>query len=265
MSAGLPKENVPAGDTPYVEAGEVELKLRVWNPLFLKSADERAAMIIAAANEKARQEFGNDALLANVSIDSRWSPYSLLLGFDVLGFVEEGVLTAKVLVPAPPAPPPPPEPVPEPKKEVRISYPILPQGRFDDLYGYIGLEYLTRSQVLDKIKNRLDKRDADAADYEKAYSKVPEGGHLILNIGRQDLMHANTRWYAYTVTSNGNTSIDKKGAEGIPNIKGRDGNWWNVLEIPLKQPIEDSIQVSVTDMNKNLVYNFEVLRLEEEL
>jgi hypothetical protein len=198
-----------------------------------------------------------------VSLTSRWSPYSLLLGLDLFGFVEEGTLTAKVLLPAPPAPPPPPPP--EPKKEIHISYPVLPQGRFDDVYGYIGLEYLTKPEVIDRIKNRLDKRDADSSEYEEAFSKVPDGGHLILNIGRQDLMHANTRWYTYTVTRDGKTVIDRKGEEGIPNIKGRDGNWWNVLEIPLKQPIEDRIQVRVTDMNKNLMYDFEVLRVEEEI
>jgi len=245
-----------------VEAGDVAFKLRVWNPLFLKTPEERAAMLLNAAEEKARKEYGEDAILANVSLASRWSPYSLLLGLDLLGFAEDGTLTAKVLVPAPPAPLPPP---PEPKKETRISYPVLPRERFDDVYGYIGLTYLTRPEVLDQIKTRLDKRNADAAEYEKASSKVPDGGHLILNIGRKDLMHANTRWYAYAVIRDGKAVIDRKGAEGIPNIKGRDGNWWNVLEIPLKQPIDDRIEVRVTDMNKSLVYDFEVLRLEEEM
>ena len=46
----------------------------------------------------------------------------------------------------------------------------------------------------------------------------------MVKIGRRDLMHANTRWYDYVVTREGKAIIDREGAEGIPNIKGRDGN-----------------------------------------
>jgi hypothetical protein len=168
-----------------------------------------------------------------------------------------------VLLPRPP--PPAPAPLPAPEKIVTISFPILPQDRYDDRFGYIGLDYLTKQEVLDKIKARLDKRNADADDYQREYSKVPEGGHLIVNIGRSDLMHANTRWYSYVVTKGNETKIAKKGVEGIPNIKGRDGNWWNVVIVPLEFLIEESIEVEIADMKENLVYEFSVTKMEESL
>ncbi|MBN1686342.1 MAG: hypothetical protein JW852_06780 [Spirochaetales bacterium] len=262
MSTGWKESPSPAGDTEYVKAGEVTVQVRVWNLLFLKSPDDRAAAVVGKAERKAREEFGPEAVLADPRLYSRWSPYSLFLGLDLLGFAEDATLTADVLIPAPPPPPSPAEPEP---KITRISYSILPQDRYNDGYGYIGLEYLTRPQVLEKIKERLDTRNADADQYQKEYDKVPPGGHLVVHIGRNDLMHANTRWYAYTVIENGEVILARKGAEGIPNIKGRDGNWWNEVTIPLKAPIDDSIQVRVADTKQNLLYEFAVARLEEIL
>lgn len=263
MSTGHTGASAVPGKTEYQKAGEIEVRMLVWNPLFLRSPEERASALLTAAEGEAKKRYGPEAILAHVELSSRWSPYSLLLGLDLFGFAEEGYLTAVALIPAPS--PPPETPPPEPEKEVRITYPILPQERFDDTYGYIGIDYLTKPEVLEKIKTRLDRRDANPDDYQKAYDKVPEGGHLILKIGRYDLMHANTRWYTYLVIRDGEPIIDREGEEGIPNIKGRDGLWWNEVIVPLKRPVEDRIGVRIADTNKNLSYEFEVVRLEEEL
>ncbi len=262
MTAGWVDESLLTGDAEYQKAGEVITGTRVWNLLFLKSAGERRAALVRTAEEEAKELYGEEAVLANLELTSRWSPYSLLLGLDLIGFVEDGTLRADVLLPVPPTPP---APEPEPEKVIRISYPILPQDRYDDKFGYIGLEYLTRPVVLEKIKVRLDKRKADSEDYAREYAKVPEGGHLIINIGRGDLMHANTRWYPYSVTKDDKTLVERRGVEGIPNIKGRDGNWWNVVTVGLKSLIEDSIEVRVLDTMENLEYTFSVTRLEEIL
>lgn len=262
MSIGEQTASVPAPGVDYEKAGEIEIELRVWNPLFLKSAAQRAALLLGSAEQRARELYGPEAILTNLSLTSRWSPYSLILGLDLFGFAEDGTLRADVLLPVPP---PEPEPEPEPEKMIRISYPILPQERFDDTFGYIELEYLTRPEVIEKITMSLDRRNADTDEYQKAYDKVPPGGHLYLNIGRQDLMHANTRWYSYSVIREGKAVIDKRGAEGIPNIKGRDGNWWNVITIPLKTAIDERIEVQIKDIKENLIYDFEIMRLEEEL
>lgn len=263
MSTDHSSASAVPNDREYRKAGEVEIRMLVWNPLFLRSPEERAAALLNAAEEEAKERYGPEAILAHVELSSRWSPYSLILGLDLFGFAEEGSLTAEALIPAPPSPPS--LPPPEPEREIRITYPILPQERFDDSYGYIGIDYLTRPVVLEKIKARLDRRDANPDEYQKAYDKVPEGGHLILKIGRLDLMHANTRWYSYVVTREGEPIINREGEEGIPNIKGRDGFWWNEVIVPLKRPVEDRIGVRITDTNKNLSYHFEVVRLEEKL
>ena len=275
MSTGWEEGGLVQRNVQYEKAGEVAVQMRVWNILFLKTKEERAAALLEAAEEKAQPAHGPDAILANLNFSSRWSPYSLILGLNLLGFVEDAGLTADVLIPAPQPPPAPlpvppprpaePEPEPEPEKAVRISYPVLPQERYEDEYGYIGLEYLTRPDVLERIKTRLDKRNAREDEYEKEYEKVPPGGHLIVDIGRSDLMHANTRWYDYTIIKDGKTVIKKKGVEGIPNIKGRDGNWWNEVIIPLEPVIDDGIEVRIADMKQNLDYTFSVVRLEEEM
>lgn len=262
MTTGRMDDSPPPGDTEYRKAGEVTVEMRVWNVLFLKSAAERSAKLIDAAEEKAKESYGDDAILANIDLRSKWSLYSLVLGLDLFGFVEDGALTADVLLPVPPPPPPPER---EPEKVVRISFPILPRDRYDDKFGYISLEYLTRQEVLGKIKARLDKSEAESGDYEREYAKVPEGGHLVINIGRGDLMHANTRWYSYTVVKDAEVRIERSGEEGIPNIKGRDGNWWNVVTVPLKFLIDEMIEVRISDMKENLIYTFTVTRLEEVL
>jgi hypothetical protein len=261
MTTGWGDAPVAPGETEYVKVGEVTVEMRVWNVLFLKSAMERRASLVNAAEEKAKEIYGDDAILANSKLTSQWSIHSLLLGLDLFGFVEDATLTGDALRPVPPAPPP----EPEPEKLTHISFPILPQDRYDDGFGYISLEYLTRLEVLDNIKVRLDKRDADSEEYEREYAKVPAGGHLIINIGRGDLMHANTRWYSYTVVQDDDTRIEKHGEEGIPNIKGKDGNWWNVVTVGLKAPIDELVEVQVADIKENLVYTFSVTRAEEIL
>ena len=271
MSTGWEEGGSVHRNPQYEKAGEVAVQMRVWNILFLKTPQERAAALLEAAEEKAQLAHGPEAILANLDLSARWSPYSLILGLNLLGFVEDAGLTADVLIPAPPLPPaplpaPPPRPAePEPEKPVRISYPVLPQERYEDGHGYIGLEYLTRPDVLERIKSRLDKRNARADEYVKEYEKVPPGGHLVVDIGRKDLMHANTRWYDFTIIKDGKTIIRRNGVEGIPNIKGRDGNWWNEVIIPLEPVIEESIEVRIADRKQNLDYVFSVVRLEEEM
>ena len=263
MTTGFDPDAQPDRSEEYVRAGTVTVEMDVWNILFLKSPAERRNELLQAADDKAKREYGDEAVVANHIIESVWSPFSLVLGLDLVGFVEHGTLHADVLLPAPPPPPPPPpEPEPEPAKVVEISYPILPQERVDDDYGYIALEYLTRGEVLEKIKARLDKREADADDYEREYAKVPEGGHLLIHIGRQDLMHANTLWYGFEISTGTKILVKSGGKEGIPNIKGRDGNWWNIVTVPLKHPIDESISVLIYDEKIEATYEFSVTRVE---
>ncbi|MBT3273049.1 MAG: hypothetical protein HN368_07855 [Spirochaetales bacterium] len=266
MTNGWESREVPAAAADYRKAGYITVDKNVWNIFFMKSPAQRRDELLSDAENQAKEEFGNEALIANTRLSSQWSPYSLLLSLNMLGFVERGVLRADVLVPLPPPPPKPepkPAPEPEPVRTVLISYPIEPRERFNDNWGYIGLEYLTQDEVKEKIKTRLDKREADPEDYQREYAKISEGGEVLIHIGRQDLMHANTLWYSYSVANGAKTLISRKGNEGIPNIKGRDGNWWNTLTVSLDQPIADYINVTVTDSKSEQTYEFKVIRTEQ--
>ena len=145
---------------------------------------------------------------------------------------------------------------------IKISYGIEPEKFIKDNYGYIGIKYYTYDQEKEKIKNRLEKKHAGAADFEKAYKKIPEFGYIVLHIGRQELMHANTKWYSCSVKKGNIPVFDYKGREGIPNIKGEDGNWWNIVKLPLRREIENSLSAVITDHKTGNSYSFKVNRIE---
>lgn len=141
-----------------------------------------------------------------------------------------------------------------------VIFVVAPHERYEDVHGYIGLEYLTREQVRGELEQRLRKQEAADDTVRSELAAVPEGGHIIVHIGRQDLMHANTKWYSYVVSTEEDVLLEARGEEGIPNIRGRDGNWWNVVELPLERPIKDVISVRVTDHQTGVTYTFKVVR-----
>jgi hypothetical protein len=147
-------------------------------------------------------------------------------------------------------------------EKIEVSYNVEPEKYSIDSFGYIGVEYFTNKQEKEKIKNRLDKKKALQEDYEKAYSRVPEFGNIVLHIGRKDLMHANTKWYSYSVRKGDKILLNLKGKEGIPNIRGKDGNWWNILKLPVRENIEDTLSVKIRDNKTANFYSFKVLRVE---
>ena len=153
-------------------------------------------------------------------------------------------------------------PPPSPALNTTITYGIEPEKFIKDNYGYIGIKYYTRDEEKEKIKNRLEKKHAAAEDFEKAYRKIPEYGYIVLHIGRQDLMHANTKWYSCSVKRDNIPVFDYKGQEGIPNIKGEDGNWWNIVKLPLRREIESSLSAVITDHKTGNSYSFKVNRIE---
>jgi hypothetical protein len=148
------------------------------------------------------------------------------------------------------------------KEKIEVFYNVEPEKYITDNFGYIGVEYFTNKQEKEKIKNRLDKKKALQKDYEKAYSRVPEFGNIVLHIGRKDLMHANTKCYSYSVRKGEKVLLNLNGKEGIPNIRGRDGNWWNILKLPVRENIKDTLSVVINDNKTSKIYNFKVLRVE---
>ncbi len=150
----------------------------------------------------------------------------------------------------------------QPEIKTEISYSIEPEKFIRDNYGYIGIKYLTHEEEKEKVRKRLEKNNASPVDFEKAYKRIPEFGYIVLHIGRQELMHANTKWYSCSVKKEGTTVLTYKGREGIPNIKGRDGNWWNIVKLPVRNDIITPLSVEITDNKKGSSYNFKINRIE---
>jgi hypothetical protein len=283
---GLQRPESP--ESRFESVGEVTVERVFWNVLFLKSPEERRSVLLDDARRHAKREYGSEARVAAPVYDSRWSALSLLLGLDMIGFVERAEVTVEVFLPVvlPVAPiksdeapstslsflPNPPViskaaslPLPEvaPAYHSIVTYSILPQERYRDGFGYIELEYRTFETVKEAVTVRLTERDADREEYAEKYAEIPEGGYVVVHIGRQDLMHANTRWYSYRILTAGSVLLFRKGKEGIPNVRGRDGNWWNEVRLPLRTPIESAIDVTVTDERTGAAYDFMVRKSTE--
>lgn len=86
-------------------------------------------------------------------------------------------------------------------------------------------------------------------------------GRFTVHLGRQELDHADTAWYSFTVTEGPSTLLSLVGEEGIPNIKGPDGNWWNDVDLDLPHPVSAEIRVTVQDRKIDLAYAFTLRKI----
>ncbi len=151
---------------------------------------------------------------------------------------------------------------PEKSSPTVTVYRVEPSKFYRDEYGYTGIGYSTYTEQCEKIKVLLDKKNAMPDEYKKETARLSRFGVIVFHIGRQDLMHANTRWYNFTATKNSRTLFSINGEEGIPNIKGRDGNWWNIVEIPLTEEITSKINITVKDKKTGKEFDFTVIKEE---
>jgi hypothetical protein len=138
------------------------------------------------------------------------------------------VLTSCATRPVPPAPAPRPQPAVE-------SWVVSPAGGYEDSYGYVRLEF-----------------------QPPGTPGLPAGGRLVVHLGRQGLAHANTIWYRFRVTEGAADLLDVPGGEGIPNVKGPDGNWWNDVILDLPGPFSRPLRVTVEDSRTGITYAFTV-------
>ncbi len=129
-------------------------------------------------------------------------------------------------------------------EEAAIGWEVSPAEGYSDEFGHVGLDFTP--------PDRLQERSPAA---------VPAGGRLTVHLGRQDLEHANTAWYSFTVTEGSNTLLDVAGGEGIPNIKGPNGDWWNDIDLDLPRPVFGEINVTIQDRKIGVTYAFTVRRL----
>ncbi|MCL2294207.1 MAG: hypothetical protein FWC36_05010 [Spirochaetes bacterium] len=148
------------------------------------------------------------------------------------------------------------------ENQSNVKFYINPSNFYNDEFGFIGIKYHTKEEIWERRKKILEERNASPEEHRKVQNAIPKGGIISVHIGRRDLMHANTRYYTFRGNKNNRTVFAVNGREGIPNIRGRDGNWWSIVEIPLNEDIESVIDVIVTDRRTNKDYNFKIIRSE---
>jgi hypothetical protein len=154
-------------------------------------------------------------------------------------------------------------PVVKQPKTVKIEkFYVEPYKFYKDNYGYIGVSYLTRNEIWEKKKILLEKRDAPEIAFEAEKKRLPKEGLITFHIGRFDIMHANTAWYVFSAYKNKKLIFSVKGKEGLPNIKGGDGNWWDAVEIPLDEHVDSKIEIIVKDNKNEKEFLFELIKEE---
>jgi hypothetical protein len=151
----------------------------------------------------------------------------------LLGLLALALGAASCATPPSPPPAPPPPVVEKPRPPER--WVISPAQGYDDRYGYVRLEYIPPGPP-----------------------GVPPGGRLLVDMGRQGLSHANTAWYRFEVREGTAVLLDQFGEEGIPNVKGPDGNWWTDEPLDLPRPLRGPLSVTVDDGKTGITYAFEV-------
>jgi hypothetical protein len=131
-------------------------------------------------------------------------------------------------------------PLPEnPTPVVADTWDISPAEGYEDVFGYV----------------RIDFTPAERTD---------DGGRVTVHLGRQGLDHANTAWYNFTVTEGSSSLLSLQGAEGIPNIKGPDGNWWNDIDLDLPKPVMREARVAIEDLKIGVTYVFTLRRVKPD-
>ena len=148
------------------------------------------------------------------------------------------------------------------KQQTVIKFYVEPSQFYNDAYGYIGVGYQTKEEIWEKKRKILEKKNLPQEEHKKVQNGIPKNGIIAVHIGRKDLMHANTRFYSFSGSKNNKSIFMINGKEGIPNIKGRDENWWNIVEIPLNESIDSEISVRITDKKIEKEFTFKIIREE---
>ena len=88
-------ELVTAKETTIV--GRVVVSGTIWHPLFIGGYKDT---ICKKLLKQAKAKYGEDVTIADIDYEVRWRPYmSMLLYFDLLGYVQKYKATANVVVP----------------------------------------------------------------------------------------------------------------------------------------------------------------------
>lgn len=135
------------------------------------------------------------------------------------------------------------ESVPLPRQVV-VGWEVTPADGYEDQLGFVRMDFAAPDELRDE------------------QSVIPAGGRLTVHLGYRNLLDANTVWYSFEITEGSRVRLRLDGEEGIPNIKGPDGYWWNDVELDLLQPVTSEIRVVVSDKRSRAAYAFSLRRLE---
>ena len=250
-------EKAPSSTVPaeWVKAGEISLERRFWNFFFQPPGKMRRELLTAAAREEARRRYGSDARIEITGLTGRWHPLSLLLGGDILGFVEDARLTASVFLPGPAESEPLPEVTP-----VRYRYEVIPEAEYHSPREYTEVVFRTREMLEAEIDAALAEGIISPEDAREQRDDLPPGGALRVSLGRSEINNAISKWFTFILRVDQRQIFSRRGREDIPYVPGGDKLWWNEIYLPLEEELTPPYELEVRDRFQNTVYRFTVVR-----
>ena len=252
-----PPEPSPKG---WEMGGEVTVEHRFWNWFFQPSRERRVQILIAKAQKQADSLYGTGTRLEILSLEGSWSPFSLLLGADLLGFVEDSRLTAAVWIPSPEKALPVPSIKEEPQKKITYHYPVIPEAAYNSRWEYTQVEYRTQAMMEEELHAQYAQGRILPEDLEEQLAELPPGGAVHVSLGRYEIENAISKWFVFRLTQGGHTLFSRRGWDDIPYVPGGDELWWNDLVLPLKRAVEPPFNLEIQDEFQKKVYRFIILK-----
>ena len=142
----------------------------------------------------------------------------------------------------------PPEPPPPKVREV-VTWEILPADGYQDEKSYVTLEYAPPETLR-----------ASAAELPEGQPAAPAGGRLTVHLGYRNLGDANTAWFRFEAAEGARVLVRFDGEQGVPNVKGLDGYWWNDVQLDLPEPVVAEARVAVHNRKYAVDYIFSLRR-----
>jgi len=143
----------------------------------------------------------------------------------------------------------PPEPPPPQVREV-VTWQISPADGYQDEKSYVTLEYAPPETLR-----------ASAEELPYGQPAALAGGRLTVHLGYRNLADANTAWFRFEATEGARVLVRFDGEQGVPNVKGLDGYWWNDVQLDLQAPVAAEARVAVHNRKYAVDYIFRLRKL----
>lgn len=95
-TSGFDRREFPVVQGPSPPVGAVSVQKRYWHWFFVSHPDRVRHEMLQLAETRAGETYGKGNFLANVQVQSSYSYWSMVLYFDIFGFVENVTLMADV-------------------------------------------------------------------------------------------------------------------------------------------------------------------------